>query len=380
MTVVFATNYFNHHQSCLSEELDRITDHHFFFLETMPMDQERRAMGWDPNARPAYVVRSYEPNQAKRCRDLIRSADVVIWGSCPFTMILPRLLAGKLTFLYSERIFKHGKSGFPFWSRVVKHLLALGPFQRNHYLLGSSAYAAADYNLLGLFRGRAFRWGYFPEVLHYDPDALIAGKQPNSLLWVARLIPLKHPEAAIETARRLKQEGLPFRLKIVGSGPMEESLREQIRKDHLEDYVELAGSMPASQVRREMETASIFLYTADHGEGWGAVLNESMNSGCAVVACRAIGAAPFLVEDGSNGLLYSEGDVDALYEKTKYLLEHPEEARRLGKNAYQTMQREWNAAHAAECLVRIIRQIQSGEPITAPESGPGSFAPILSDK
>ena len=31
---------------------------------------------------------------------------------------------------------------------------------------------------LGLFRGRSFRWGYFPEVLPYDPDALIAAKQP----------------------------------------------------------------------------------------------------------------------------------------------------------------------------------------------------------
>lgn len=380
MTVVFATNYYNHHQSCLARELDRLTDHHFFFLETMPMDQERRALGWKSDSQPDYVIRSYEPNQAKRCRELIRDADAVIWGSCPFSMILPRLLAGKLTFLYSERIFKEGKSGFGFWGRGVKYLLKLGLFRRNHYLLASSAYAAADYNLLGLFRGRSYRWGYFPEVLPYDPDALISAKQPNSLLWVGRMIPYKHPEAAIETARRLKQAGFSFRLKMVGCGTLEESLRQQIQNAHLEDCVELTGSMPASQVRREMEAASLFLYTADRGEGWGAVLNESMNSGCAVVACRAIGAAPYLVEDGKNGLLYPEGDGDALYEKTKNLLEHPEEARRLGKNAYETLQGQWNAAHAAECLIRLMESILSGAPISAPESGPCSIAPILSDE
>ena len=380
MTVVFATNYYNHHQACLARELDRLTDHHFFFLETMPMEQERRALGWKSDSQPDYVIRSYEPNQAKRCRELIRDADAVIWGSCPFSMILPRLLAGKLTFLYSERIFKEGKSGFGFWGRGVKYLLKLGLFRRNHYLLASSAYAAADYNLLGLFRGHSYRWGYFPEVLPYDPDALISAKQPNSLLWVGRMIPYKHPEAAVETARRLKQDGLPFRLKVVGCGTLEDSLRQQIQREQLEDCVELTGSMPASQVRREMEAASLFLYTADRGEGWGAVLNESMNSCCAVVACRAIGAAPYLVEDGENGLLYPEGDGDALYEKAKNLLEHPEEARRLGKNAYETLQGQWNAAHAAECLIRLMESILSGAPISAPESGPGSIAPILSDK
>ena len=239
MTVVFATNYFNHHQSCLARELDRLTDHHFFFLETMPMDDERRALGWKSDSQPDYVIRSYEPNQAKRCRELIRDADAVIWGSCPFSMILPRLLAGKLTFLYSERIFKEGKSGFGFWGRGVKYLLKLGLFQRNHYLLASSAYAAADYNLLGLFRGRSYRWGYFPEVLAYDPDALILAKQPNSLLWVGRMIPYKHPEAAIETARRLKQEGAVL---VFDTGWLDDLSIENYR-----EYIELADYYTPNQ-------------------------------------------------------------------------------------------------------------------------------------
>ena len=86
------------------------------------------------------------------------------------------------------------------------------------------------------------------------------------------------------------------------------------------------------------------------------------------------------MEDGENGLLYSEGDGDALYEKTKNLLEHPKEARRLGKNAYETLQGQWNAANAAGCLVRLIGQIQSGGAVTVPESGPCSIAPILSEE
>ena len=49
-----------------------------------------------------------------------------------------------------------------------------------------------------------------------------------------------------------------------------------------------------------MEKSEIFLFTSDKGEGWGAVLNESMNSACAVVASHAIGSVPFLLKDGEN--------------------------------------------------------------------------------
>lgn len=51
--------------------------------------------------------------------------------------------------------------------------------------------------------------------------------------------------------------------------------------------------MKASEVRSYMEKADIYLFTSDFNEGWGAVLNESMNSGCAVVASHAIGSVPF---------------------------------------------------------------------------------------
>lgn len=109
MTIVIASNYFNHHQRYLCEALDELTGHSFFFVETMEMEQERKNMGWGTGDVPPFVLRSYDPAQRGKCRALIRNADVVIWGSCPYGMILPRLLAHKLTFCYSERIFKEGR-------------------------------------------------------------------------------------------------------------------------------------------------------------------------------------------------------------------------------------------------------------------------------
>ena len=44
-----------------------------------------------------------------------------------------------------------------------------------------------------------------------------------------------------------------------------------------------------------MEESEIYLVTSDRKEGWGAVVNEAMNSGCAVVADHMIGAAPWMI-------------------------------------------------------------------------------------
>ena len=97
-----------------------------------------------------------------------------------------------------------------------------------------------------------------------------------------------------------------------------------------------------------MEESEIFLFTSDRNEGWGAVLNESMNSACAVVANCAIGSVPFLLNNGDNGYIYKDGDVDDLYNKVKSLLDNADERKCIAKNAYATMVDEWNAENAAQ--------------------------------
>jgi len=110
------------------------------------------------------------------------------------------------------------------------------------------------------------------------------------------------------------------------------------------------------------------------------VLNEAMNSGCAVVASHAIGSVPFLMKDGENGLIYESGNVDMLYEKVKYLLDKPEEQIRLGTAAYHTIADLWNAEVAAERFVELSKHILAGE--KHPDlykDGPCSKAEIIKD-
>lgn len=376
-TIVVASNYFNHHQRYLSEALDEMTGHSFFFIETMEMEQERKNMGWGTTDIPVYVLQEYDPVQRKKCRKLIQEADVVIWGSCPYGLILPRLLAHKLTFCYSERIFKEGLSGFGFWGRTIKYGLFYRPPQKNHYLLASSAYASADHARLNLFRDKTLRWGYFPKTMEYSLPQLMAEKNPTGILWAARMIPWKHPEYAIGVAKQLRQWGCAFTMELVGNGELQQETERLVAREGLQAQVKLNGACTPEQVRKKMERAAIFLVTSDHNEGWGAVVNESMNSGCAVVACRGVGAAPFLIENGKNGLLFEVGDPAELAAQTRFLLEHPRQRQQLGEEAYRTIAETWNSSCAARRLIALSQDLLDGKKPVLPESGPCSPAPII---
>jgi glycosyltransferase involved in cell wall biosynthesis len=105
-----------------------------------------------------------------------------------------------------------------------------------------------------------------------------------------------------------------------------------------------------------------------------------MNSACAVVANSAIGSVPFLVENGVNGCIYEDGDIDDLYTKVKSLLDNENERKQIAKNAYATMENEWNAENAAKRFTLLCEKMLSGEYKPFPyESGVCSKAEILKD-
>lgn len=378
MKVVFISNYFNHHQSAFAEAMDRETNGNFVFIQTIPMDQERKNMGWNIDDLPSYVKKIYESDIVRReCEELILFADVVIIGSAPNSLIRERIKQHKLIFRYSERIYKGKWQILQLPLRAVKYHFN-NRFGRNIYMLAASAYAAADYAKTGNYIGRCYKWGYFPKTVTYNIDSLIKEKSPNSILWVGRLIDWKHPEVCIEIAKRLVQEGYNFEFNIIGTGILEKKIEEKIKKSDLQKYVHMLGAMTPGQVRKYMEKSEVFLFTSDFNEGWGAVLNESLNSGCAVVVSHAVGAAPYLIDDGQNGMLYKNGDIDEAFKKVKWLFKHSKERTFLQKQAYSTIKSKWNADEAAKRLVLLSQKLLSGKKKKDFfESGPCSNAGLL---
>ena len=375
LEIVFVSNYYNHHQAALAECFDAQSGHHFYFIETAPISDERRNMGWSNSDSPVFVKKAYVSEQDRAaCQKLIKDADVVIWGSCPFGMIQPRLKAGKLTFCYSERLFKKGFGLIAFGGRAVKYWLKHWRYQKNHYLLCASAYAAEDYAKIGLFRNRAYKWGYFPESkCRKAIEEIIAKKQAGTLLWAGRMIDLKHPEIPVLIAKRLKDSGFQFRLDMIGNGDQMPLVQTMINEMNLEDCVHLHGAKSPEEVRNSMEASEIYLFTSDQNEGWGAVVNEAMSSACAVVASDAAGSVPYLIDNGKNGLIYHDGQVDELYRQVEKILLDRDLCHQYGQMAYSTMENEWSAYNIARRFMELSQGLMDGRQLNYPQ-GPCSKA------
>lgn len=354
MKIVFLSNFFNHHQKPLSDALYYLLRDGYYFIATIPMEEERKKLGYLEITAP--YVKQYQDNQ-EICIQLIGDADVVIYGSAPRNLIEARLKQGKMVLLYSERIYKKKPAFYEMPIRMLKYYNMWGRYT-NAYLLCASAYTATDYAKTHTFINKGFKWGYFPETKHYQLKQLFTHKNPKKILWVGRFLDWKHPDDAIRVAKCLKDTAYDFQMDIVGTGAMEEQLKEMTRSMSLADCVTFLGPIPSNEVRGVMENAGIFLFTSDRNEGWGAVLNEAMNSGCAVVASDAIGAVPFLINSSENGMVYQSGDINALFEHVKYLLDYSWEQERLGHAAYETIIHEWNAEVAAQRLVKLAEQLQ----------------------
>ncbi|MBQ7593836.1 MAG: glycosyltransferase family 4 protein [Synergistaceae bacterium] len=378
--LVFVSNYFNHHQRALAEAFVKIYGEDYVFIAFTPFNQKRLAIGYQDMNQFPFVLRAYESPEAEReARRIIDEAEIVIIGGMPVNYVASRLKLGKITFMQSERFFKG-----PIWKdimRFVKYLKYSGgrlqarDKDAKFYLLCAGGFVANDYNFCGLFRGKAYRWGYFPDLKRYDDiEALIAQKEPASILWAGRFLDWKHPDLAVTLAKKLKASNVNFKLKIIGSGEMQDTLAGMIDSMNLRDCVELTGALPTEQVRLEMEKSKIFLFTSDRGEGWGVVLNEAMNSGCVVIAGEKIGAAPFLLKHGYNGLIFRDKNAEDLTRQVVHTLRNPERISEIGRNAYETLCDEWNAEIAAERFVKLAESLNAkNEPVTLWENGPCSL-------
>lgn len=379
MTIVYFGNTLNPHQAYVADELFELTEGNYIYVETVPPGQDNKS-GGKLQMQRQYILRAYESADAQEeAIRISREADVALFGANSLEYEVERMrTTGRLAFEVSERWLKRGWLNL-LSPRLLKNMWYYHTLFHNKplYKLCSSAYGAGDQYRLHSFKDRCYKWGYFTKVdSDFEVEAAVQGASTSEitpLMWCARFLKLKHPELPVQLANRLKQKGYKFCLDMFGSGEEYDRTKELIKELCVEDCVNLRGSLPNEEIMKEMRKHSIFLFTSDHNEGWGAVLNEAMSNGCTVVASDAIGSVPFLVEDKTNGLVFQSENIDSLYEKVVFLIEHPKERKQMAINASKTMRDVWSPARAAQNLIQLIEELKAGNGINIPE-GPCSKA------
>lgn len=380
MKVAFYLNYLNHHQVAVTDAFYDLLGEDFSCICTQkPSPYELK--GGDDYSTRAYCINATTcAEHYEQALILARTADVCLFGAGSLEYAIERAKHNKrgLSFEIGERWLKKGLVNI-FSPRLLRYLWYYHTLlkKKNLYKLCASAYAAEDQYKLLTFKDRCYKWGYFTVV--DDLDIEILNKTMSSatdivhIMWCARFLRWKHPEIPIKLAARLREKGYKFVIDMFGSGEELERMKVMAKKLGVTDVINFCGNKPNREILEEMRKHDMFLFTSDRNEGWGAVLNEAMANGCTAVGSDAIGAVPFLINDGVNGLIFESVNVDSLEGKVEYLINNPSERQKLACNGYNTIKNVWSPQNAARNLLILIDDLLNGRDTTIVE-GPCSKA------
>ncbi len=155
------------------------------------------------------------------------------------------------------------------------------------------------------------------DVDDFDPTL---EKEPDTFLWVQRLVPHKQPELVVEAFR-----GLPYRLTMVGVGMLEESVRR-----NLPPNIELLPWLPRTELAERFARASAFVHVGE--EDFGISMVEALAAGTPVIALKAGGALD-IVRDDVDGILLPNAAVDDLRRAVRHVAGRDWDARKLAERA-----------------------------------------------
>jgi glycosyltransferase involved in cell wall biosynthesis len=159
------------------------------------------------------------------------------------------------------------------------------------------------------------------------------------IVAVGRLIDKKGFADLIQACRFLAERGRSFRCQIIGEGPLEEKLRQQIEDLNLRDLVELPGPKPQPEIRKYLAAGTVFALPSVIDPEGGmdnlpTVIMEAMATGLPVVS-TVTGGIPEMVIDDETGFLVPAGDASALADAIEKLVVDPSLARHLGEKGHK---------------------------------------------
>jgi colanic acid/amylovoran biosynthesis glycosyltransferase len=182
-----------------------------------------------------------------------------------------------------------------------------------------------------------------------------------AIVSIGRLIEKKGFSDLIEACRLLFERGIDFRCEIIGEGPLEPALREQIRTAGLTSSVTLSGPLPQEEVRARLARSAVFALPCVTEAGGGmdnlpTVVMEAMAAALPVVS-TAIGGVPEMVQDGITGFLLPEQQPAALADILSRLLSEPGLRRSLGKAGRERATRLFALDQTVRTLRALFQQL-----------------------
>lgn len=172
------------------------------------------------------------------------------------------------------------------------------------------------------------------------------------LVSLARLVPHKQTEHALEVLARLSPEFPNLRLDIIGDGAWRPSLESHAAALGIREMVTFHGRVTDLERDALLHRAWVQIFPSVK-EGWGLAITEAGAAGVPSIAYRTAGGVGESIEHGVSGVLVD--DLAELVLATRGLLTDPARRRRLGDGARaKALSRSWDSA--ASEMAKVLAQ------------------------
>jgi glycosyltransferase involved in cell wall biosynthesis len=206
-------------------------------------------------------------------------------------------------------------------------------------ILVSGKYAVNNqFFLVGEAERRAAR-AKVRERLRIPADAFVT-------LFVGRLFERKRPKDLFHIHQRVNDRR--YHTIVVGNGPQEDFMRDLA---HGVGRFHLVGFQNQGQTR-EYYCAADVLCVPSEFETWGLVVNEAFCAGIPAIVSEDCGVAGDLVTPGETGFIFAIGDIEAAARHIGHLMDGTWDARAMGRNAQERVQRDFNLEQLASAVIR----------------------------
>jgi len=224
------------------------------------------------------------------------------------------------------------------------HHHILHVYEKIGVFISPSLYLKTKLEEMG-FSGKIVWLPNFVRVEEFQPAF---GSEENSIVYFGRLSREKGVATLIEAVK-----GLPVNLKIIGDGPQREELESQVRSASMNNVLFL-GYLQGKDLQEAVSKSRFVVLPSEWPETFGLVVIESYALGKPVLGAR-IGGIPELVRVHETGLTFEPGNVENLREKICFLASQPDLLTKMGKQARNLVEKEFNPQKHYEMLISIYR-------------------------
>lgn len=170
-----------------------------------------------------------------------------------------------------------------------------------------------------------------PNPLPFKAEKL-STHENKQVIAVGRYVHEKGFDLLLESWKTVYEKHPDWQLVFYGSG--DTTYYKKLAKSIGVDKV-CSFNGPTKDIKNKYADSNIYALSSRF-EGFGMVIIEAMSCGVPVVSFACPYGPRYIITNGKDGFLVKEGDTAQLAERICYMIEHPEERIRMGKNATET--------------------------------------------